>query len=633
MSNARRDRMPGALAILIVLALVVALTSILPWSARAAGTPTVHRVAGTDRYETAALLSSISFAPGVPVAFVATGQSYPDALAVGPAAGKLRGPVLLTRSDILPGPTSAELRRLQPDRIVIVGGTQSVSAAVEVQLRSFTPGGVDRVSGKDRYATAAAISAATFPAFTDTVYVATGATFPDALSAAAAAGRAPGDAPLLLLPYDKVDESREVVAELRRLAPRHIVIVGGPTAVSERQQTRLAAFSGQPVVRLAGNDKSLTSVVVSAATFSSAATVFLTTGENFPDALAAGSPASIYGAPILFVKRDCIPPAVDDEIDRLGVQSISVLGGESAVSAAVARRSVCGAGSPPARAPSPAATLPPVTTTTTPVLSPFFRFLDPIWTRCGPELAKADGSRWTCTLADEFEGTTLDGDRWIAQQTANSGYTSGGECYLDSTNNVAVASGTLRLTVRREDAPFVCLNPYGNYITQYTGGMVSTAYGFSQTYGRFEVRAMLPAATVKGLQTAFWLWPTNATKYGSWPGSGEIDIAEYYTLYPDRMVPYIHYNDGGLDLNVTNTSCMISTPTEFHSYVAEWTPTTIKIIYDGVTCLIDTLESGHPFDQPFMVILTQALGITTNAADVNTPLPATTQIDYVRVWK
>ena len=39
-----------------------------------------------------------------------------------------------------------------------------------------------------------------------------------------------------------------------------------------------------------------------------------------------------------------------------------------------------------------------------------------------------------------------------------------------------------------------------------------------------------------------------------------------------------------------------------------------------------------PFDQPFIVALTQALGVGANAVTAATPLPATTQIDYVRVW-
>ncbi|MCW3041307.1 MAG: hypothetical protein JWM31_3212, partial [Solirubrobacterales bacterium] len=123
-------------------------------------------------------------------------------------------------------------------------------------------------------------------------------------------------------------------------------------------------------------------------------------------------------------------------------------------------------------------------------------------------------------------------------------------------------------------------------------------------------------------------------------GSGEIDIAEVYSQYPDRAIPYIHYNAAALDPNVTNTACLIANPATFHTYAVEWTPSTMKVIYDGRTCLIDTwnpatpLLRTQPFDQPFIIALTQALGIGTNAFDpATTPLPATTSIDYVRVWR
>jgi hypothetical protein len=71
----------------------------------------------------------------------------------------------------------------------------------------------------------------------------------------------------------------------------------------------------------------------------------------------------------------------------------------------------------------------------------------------------------------------------------------------------------------------------------------------------------------------------------------------------------------------------------------EWTASTIKIAYDGKTCLIDDwqpawpLVKPQPFDQPFLIALTQALGIGGNAFDpATTPLPATTSVDYVHVW-
>ncbi len=246
----------------------------------------------------------------------------------------------------------------------------------------------------------------------------------------------------------------------------------------------------------------------------------------------------------------------------------------------------------------------------------------------------AEASNWVCSFSDDFNGTTVDPSKWVAQRTDTSGYTSGKTaCFVDSPGNISVAGGALRLTARREASPFTCDDPTGVFDTQYTSGMVSTAAGrFSQAYGRYEIRARVSSARVGGLQTSFWLWPLDAGKYGSWPGSGEIDIAELYSQYADRAIPYVHYLQP--DPNVTNNNCVIGNPEDFHTYALEWTPSTMKVIYDGKPCLTDTLAAGNPFDQPFIVVLTQALGIGTNRFNpATTPLPATTVVDYVRVWR
>jgi beta-glucanase (GH16 family) len=257
----------------------------------------------------------------------------------------------------------------------------------------------------------------------------------------------------------------------------------------------------------------------------------------------------------------------------------------------------------------------------------------------GTTIPKSTGGIWKCSFSDEFGGSVLDASKWIAQETATSGYTNGPtSCFVSSSRNIAVANGTLNLTARKEAAPFTCADPFGAFTTQYTSGMVSTSGRFSQAYGRFEVRASMPAATVAGLQESLWLWPVDATRYGSWPGSGEIDIAEVFSSHPDRAIPYVHYDTAG-DLNVTNNYCMIANLAGFHTYAVEWTTTTIKIMYDGATCLVDNwnpafpLTKPQPFDQPFIIALTQALGLGGNAFDpATTPLPATTKVDYVRAW-
>ncbi len=257
---------------------------------------------------------------------------------------------------------------------------------------------------------------------------------------------------------------------------------------------------------------------------------------------------------------------------------------------------------------------------------------------CGGPLG-VGAAQWPCTFDDEFDGTALDTTKWVVQRTATSGYHSGAECFVDSPNNVSVGDGVLTLTARDEGAPFAC-DPYGIYTTQYTSGMVSSAGRFSQTYGRFEVRAAVPGTSVPGLQESFWLWPVNSTKYGAkWPASGELDIAEIYSQYADRAIPYIHYNPAVRDPFVTNTHCLVNDVSQMHTYTIDWTPATITISFDGNVCLTDAwvpaapLVHPQPFDQPFFINLTQALGIVTNAFQPGvTPLPASTKVDYVRVW-
>jgi beta-glucanase (GH16 family) len=257
----------------------------------------------------------------------------------------------------------------------------------------------------------------------------------------------------------------------------------------------------------------------------------------------------------------------------------------------------------------------------------------------GAQIAKPGGGYWACSFDDEFSGNTPDLTKWTAQQTATSGFHSGPECVKNRGVNVSVVSGALRLTARKESAPFTCSSPLGDYSTQYTSGSVSTVGKFTQAYGRYEVRAAVSASAVKGLQESFWLWPANAVRYGPvWPASGEIDIAELFSLHADRAIPFVHYNAAAPDLNVTNNYCLISNVAAFHKYAVSWSPTAIRVAYDGHPCLTDTwnpagMVKPAPFDQPFMVALTQALGIGTNAFSTTTKLPATTSVDYVRVWK
>jgi beta-glucanase (GH16 family) len=273
---------------------------------------------------------------------------------------------------------------------------------------------------------------------------------------------------------------------------------------------------------------------------------------------------------------------------------------------------------------------------------------------CGGEAlpTKPNGGAWTCTFDDEFAAATGDATAlktawWVPQVTATSAFTTGPAgseaCYVNSTKNISVSGGSVHLTARREAQPFSCA---GLFTTQYTAGMVSTYTNFNQTYGRFEVRALLPQTAAAGLQETLWLWPLNDVKYGpTWPESGEIDFSEFYSQYSSLDIPYLHYLYDPATVNATthtNTvtayNCQIP-PSQYNNYAVVWSPNQLTITINGNTCLVDNylaygLTGAQPFDQPFFVALTQALGVGTNAFNpATTPLPATTSVDYVRVWK
>lgn len=92
---------------------------------------------------------------------------------------------------------------------------------------------------------------------------------------------------------------------------------------------------GGTIFRVAGTDRVDTAARASAAFFPTATDAVLATSANYPDALAAGGFAASLGAPLLLTPPDSLPAVVADELDRLGVQRVWIVGGPAAVGPAV----------------------------------------------------------------------------------------------------------------------------------------------------------------------------------------------------------------------------------------------------------------------------------------------------------
>lgn len=203
---------------------------------------TVTRIGGANRYDTAADLSRAVYPGGASTAFIASGRTFPDGLAGGAEAARLGAPLLLSDPVALSPETLAELQRLAPTTVYLLGGTASLSKSVADAVAAALPAAtVTRLAGADRYATSVAISGLQGPGV-PVVYVAAGTNFPDGLSGAAAAGELGG--PLLLTMPGGLPTS--VAAELARLKPRRVVVLGGLSAVSNTVVAQLRGYLALP---------------------------------------------------------------------------------------------------------------------------------------------------------------------------------------------------------------------------------------------------------------------------------------------------------------------------------------------------------------------------------------------------
>ncbi|CAM5322027.1 GH25 family lysozyme [Leifsonia shinshuensis] len=307
------------------------------FSPASATAPTAERLAGSDRFGTAVLVSQHAFPnPGVPVAYVASGLDFPDALAASAAAAKQHGPVLLSQASVVPAATITELQRLQPAKIVLVGGPNAITDSAMAQLTALgVP--VVRIGGVDRYDTSRLVASYAFPS-ANGAYVAAGTGFVDALSAAPVAAKS--GRPLILVAGGQLEAGTS--AYLTGHSLTNVTIVGGTFVISPGWQSQATA-AGLTVNRIGGGDRFGTNALLVESAFgaNSAPNVYLASGANWVDALVAGAAAGSTAHPLLLANTWCVPRVIGDEFVRLGTSSMEIAGGVNALTSDVASLGVC----------------------------------------------------------------------------------------------------------------------------------------------------------------------------------------------------------------------------------------------------------------------------------------------------
>ncbi|MFB2599576.1 cell wall-binding repeat-containing protein [Herbiconiux sp. P17] len=191
---------------------------------------TVVRIPGADRYEVSRNLVADPTVGAInpDTAFIVTGADFPDALTASPAAIATGNATVLLVNGAEAAPTEAEtalLESLGVHDVVLVGGTASLSTELENSLRllRYT---VLRSGGADRYEAGVNVNRAAFSS-ASIVYLASGTSFPDALSGGPKA--AGGNDPLYVVQQNCVP--RSVLDEIERLQAQQIIILGGPNTL------------------------------------------------------------------------------------------------------------------------------------------------------------------------------------------------------------------------------------------------------------------------------------------------------------------------------------------------------------------------------------------------------------------
>lgn len=306
-----------------------------PAPAPAPNTPSnpMTRVSGSNRVLTA-IAASKHWSQANHVVVASEGDWH-GALAAGPYAAAKDAPLLLTNNKTLNREVEAEIRRLKPRAITLVGGHAAISSQVEATLHKIAP--VTRHFGQTAADTAYAIATHS-GSQSDTVAIVSDTAWPDAVSAA---GLAKGKQTPLVLFASKNSVHGATLRAIKERRPKRILLIGGTAVLSEQVRRQLSAH-GASVQRLSGSNRLLTSdAVVNYALASSKGRVPLlaASAHGWADALAAGPLAAKMGGHVLLVPHDFMSDSGDTaktlDATRSRWSTGFIMGGRAAVSQSV----------------------------------------------------------------------------------------------------------------------------------------------------------------------------------------------------------------------------------------------------------------------------------------------------------
>ncbi|MBT2744951.1 MULTISPECIES: glycoside hydrolase family 16 protein [unclassified Lysobacter] len=259
----------------------------------------------------------------------------------------------------------------------------------------------------------------------------------------------------------------------------------------------------------------------------------------------------------------------------------------------------------------------------------------------GSLMVSSDASAQTLVWEDNFNGPSIDGNKWIYDvgdgcQLGICGWgNSELQYYTSRPENARIENGNLVIEARREN--------FGS--RAFTSARLKTEGRMHFKYGTLEARIKVPDLR-NGLWPAYWMLGT----IGNWPARGEIDMLEMGSaaaiaagVTNRRVAAAVHWDyngsqaDYGLDYNSAS-----DLNGGFHTYRMTWDPQFIRVSIDGQQYFefaISNIEGAslHEFHQQYYLLLNLAVGgsytgVMSNDA-ITAPLPGKMEIDYIRLYQ
>ncbi|MCY8402976.1 SpoIID/LytB domain-containing protein [Bacillus sonorensis] len=275
------------------------------------------RFGGATRYDTANTVASSAWKnPSAVIVMNKDEDLFRDSLSVIPLAKKLDAPILLSQPNKLTSATESQIKTLDPDNILVIGGEKSISKSVESKLKKY--GKIKRISGKNRYALSANI-AKEMGSYNGAIVV-TGSVYQDALAIAPYAAQ--NGYPIFLAGKDYLPDVK---------LPKKVILVGGTASVSKNVESKIKKQASQ-VTRIPGTSRyQLSANIIKYLNLNTDKAV-VANGTKYADVLMGASLAAKQNRQLLLIKKDEVPAEGKSILKEKGTYAHHLIGSTNSLS-------------------------------------------------------------------------------------------------------------------------------------------------------------------------------------------------------------------------------------------------------------------------------------------------------------